>query len=98
MKNSKTRETKNHATQLTITKNVEALRHAGTESNTEHEIEDPAPPPLFISGITNLHRLTAIIVHVANKLHFKINGRHNTDNNKLEFHKIITDILKEKTS
>jgi hypothetical protein len=51
---NKHQETNNHPTQLTITNKFEALRHAETEGNTKHERKDPAPPLIFVPGITNM--------------------------------------------
>jgi hypothetical protein len=43
---NKPQETNNHSSQITITNTFEALRHAQTDGNTEHERKDPAPPPM----------------------------------------------------
>jgi L-2-hydroxyglutarate oxidase LhgO len=68
MKKNKLQETNNHPTQLTITIKSKALQHAETESNTEHDRKDPAPPLIFVTGITNMQRLTATIEQVVKRL------------------------------
>jgi hypothetical protein len=70
MKNNKLQGTNNHPPQITITNKFEALRHAETEGDTKHERKDPAPPPIFVPGITNMQRLTAIIEQVVNRLNY----------------------------
>jgi hypothetical protein len=59
MKKNKLQGTNNHPPQIRLTDKFEALRHAETEGNTEHKRKDPAPPPIFVPGITNMQRLTA---------------------------------------
>jgi hypothetical protein len=54
MKKSKPQEINNHPPQTTITNKCEALQHAETEGHTEHERKNPAPPPIFFPGITNM--------------------------------------------
>jgi hypothetical protein len=70
MKKNKLQETNNHPPQITITNNFEALRHAEIEGDTKPERKDPAPPPIFVPGITNLQRLTATIEQVVNRLNY----------------------------
>jgi hypothetical protein len=48
------------------------MRHAETEGNTKHERKDPAPPQMFVAGITNLQRLTATIEQVVNRLNYTL--------------------------
>jgi hypothetical protein len=96
MKTSKLQEINNYPTQITITNKSEALRHAKTEGNTKHERKDPAPPPIFAPGITNMQRLTATIEQVVNRLidtSKTINDATKIITNTLEYHKTIIDIL-----
>jgi hypothetical protein len=83
-----------------ITNKFEALRHAETESNTKQERKDPTPPPIFVSGITNMQRLTATIEQVLNRLNYTLKIINNDTikiiTNKLEYHKTLMDILKRK--
>jgi hypothetical protein len=72
-KKNKPQETNNRPHQITITNKFEALRHAETEGNTKHERKDPAPPPIFVPGITNIRRLTATTEHVVNGLNYILN-------------------------
>jgi hypothetical protein len=98
-KNNKPQETNGHPTQITTTNKSEALRHAETEGNTKHERKDPAPPPIFVPGITNMQRLKDIIEQVVNRLNYTlkiINDTIKIITNKLGLHKTIIDILKEK--
>jgi hypothetical protein len=99
MKKNKLQDTNNHPSRITITNKFEALRHAETEGNTKHERKDPAPPPIFVPGITNLQRLPATIEQVVNSLNYTLKIINNDTIkiiNKLEYHKAIIDILKEK--
>jgi hypothetical protein len=100
MKKNKLQETNNNPPQITITNKFEALRHAETEGDTKHERKDPAPPPIFVPGITNMQRLTVTIEQVVNRLNYTLkiikNNTIKIITNKLEYHKAITDILKEK--
>jgi hypothetical protein len=85
MKKNKLQETNDHPTQITITNMFETLRYAETEGDTIHESKDPAPPPIFVPGITNMQRLTATIEQVINRLNYTLKNnqqRHNKDNNK----------------
>jgi hypothetical protein len=66
MKKKKLLETNNYPPQITITNMFEALRHEETEGNTKHERKDPAPPPVFVPGITNMQRLTSTIEQIVN--------------------------------
>jgi hypothetical protein len=93
-------DSKNHPTQLTTTKKFELLRHAEIQGNTRHKRQDPALPPIFIPGITDMLRLTVTIEQVVNRLNYTLKVI-NSDTikmmtNKLDYYKIIIDILKEK--
>jgi hypothetical protein len=70
MKKNKLQETNDHPRQITITNNFEALRHVEAEGDTKHERKDPAPPPIFVPGITNMQRLTATIEQAVNGLNY----------------------------
>jgi hypothetical protein len=85
MEKNMLQETNNHPTQITITNNSESLLHAKTEYNTKHEREDPARPPIFVSGITNMQQLTAKMEQVLNKLNYTFKIR--TVTNKMEYTK-----------
>jgi hypothetical protein len=98
-KKNKPQETNDHPSKITITNNFEALRHAETKGNTKHKRKDPAPPPIFVAVIINIQRLTATIEQVVNRLNYTlkiINDIIKMITNKLEYHKTIIDILKEK--
>jgi hypothetical protein len=86
---------------IAITNKFEALQHAETEGNTKYERKDSAPPQIFVGGITNMQRLTATIEQVDNRFNYtlKIIKKDTIEiiTNKLEYHKTIIDILKEKT-
>jgi hypothetical protein len=73
MKKNKPQDTNNHQTQLTTANKFEPLRPAETESNTRHEKQDPAPPPIFVPRITNTQQLTAKIEQVVNRLNYTLN-------------------------
>jgi hypothetical protein len=102
MKKNKPQETNNHPPQITSTNKFVALRRAETEGNTKHERKDPAPPPIFVPGFTNIQRLTARIEQVDNRLNYTLkiinNNTIKTITNKLKYHKTIIDIIKEKKS
>jgi hypothetical protein len=89
-----------HQAQIMTTNKFEALQHAETEGNTKHERKDPAPPLIFVPGITNMQRLTATIEQVVNRLNYTLkiisNNIIKIITNKVEYHKTIIDILKEK--
>jgi hypothetical protein len=76
------------------------LRHAEIEGNTKHERKDPAPTPIFVAGITHLQRLRAAIEQAINRLSYTlkviISDTIKMIRNKLEYHKTIIEILKEK--
>jgi hypothetical protein len=75
-----------------ITNKFEALRNAETEGDTKHERKDPAPPPIFAPGITNMQRLTATIEQVVNRLNYTLKIISDTIKiitNKLEFTNVI---------
>jgi hypothetical protein len=72
MKKNKLQETNSHPPQLTINNKFEALQHAETEGNTKHERKDPAPPPIFVPGITNMQRLTATIEQVVKRVNYTL--------------------------
>jgi hypothetical protein len=38
----------------------------------KHERKDPAPPPIFVSGITNMQQLTATIEQAVNGLNYTL--------------------------
>jgi hypothetical protein len=100
MKKNKLQQTNIHPTQITITNMYEAVRQAETEGNNKHERKDPASTPIFVAGITNIQRLTAAIEQAANRLNYALIII-NSDAIKVmaknsDYHKIITDILKEK--
>jgi hypothetical protein len=69
---NKPQDTSNHPIQLTTTLKCELLRHAETGGNTRHESQDPVPPPIFVSGITNMQRLSATIEQVINRLNYTL--------------------------
>jgi hypothetical protein len=100
MEKNKLKETNDHPPQITITNKFEVLRHAETEGDTKHERKDPAPPPIFVPGITNMQRLRATIEQVVNRLNYNLKIINNDTikiiTNKLEYHKTIIDILKRK--
>jgi hypothetical protein len=99
MKKNKLQETNDHPPQITITNKFEVLQHGETEGDTKHDRKVPAPPPIYVPGITNTQRLTAIIEQVLNRLNYTlkiINDTIKMKTNKLEYHKTIIDILKEK--
>jgi hypothetical protein len=86
-------ERNNHPRQILITNKFEALRHAETEGNTEHERKDTAPPP-FVAGITHVQRLTASTEQVVNRLNYTLKIMNDTIKiitNKLEYHKTIRE-------
>jgi 50S ribosomal subunit-associated GTPase HflX len=99
LKRNELQETNNHPTQLTITNKFDALGHAETEGNTEHKTKDQAPPPIFVSRITNMQRLTATIEQAVYRSNYTLNIINNDAmkiiTNKSEYHKTIIDILKE---
>jgi hypothetical protein len=100
MKKNTLQETNNHLTQITITNEFEAERHAETKAHSKHERKDTAAPPLFVLGITNTQRLTATTEQAVSILHYTLIIM-KTDTIKIlakkpEYHKIIIDILKEK--
>jgi hypothetical protein len=71
-----------------------------TEGNTKHKRKDPAPPPIFVPGITNMQRLTATIEQVVNRSNYTlkiINDTIKIITNKPQYHKKIIDVLKEKS-
>jgi hypothetical protein len=72
MKKNKPQNINNHSIQLRTTNKCESLRQAGTEGNARHEGEDPTAPPIFVAGITNLQRLTAITEQVVNMLNYTL--------------------------
>jgi hypothetical protein len=63
----KKKKPSNRPTQIKITNKSEALQQAETEGNTKHERQDPAPPPIYVPGITNMQRLTATMEQVVNR-------------------------------
>jgi hypothetical protein len=73
-----------------IANNFKALRHIETDGNTKHARKDPAPPPLFVPGITNMQRLTATIEEVVNRLNYTLkiinNDTIKIKTNRLEYH------------
>jgi uncharacterized alpha/beta hydrolase family protein len=97
MKKNKLQQTNSHPPQIKIINDLEALQHAETEGNTEQERKDPALPPIFITGATNMQRLTVKIEHVVNRLNYtlkivndtikiitnKYNSTHNNLGNKI---------------
>jgi hypothetical protein len=68
MKKNKPQETHNQQRHIMISNKVKALRLAETEGNNKHETKDPAPPPIFVQGITDMQQLTARIEQVVNRL------------------------------
>jgi hypothetical protein len=100
MEKNKLQETIDHPPQITISNTFEALRHAETEGDTKHERKDPAPPPIFFSGISNIQKLTATIQQVVNRLNYNLKIINNDTiqiiTNKFDYHTAIIDILKEK--
>jgi hypothetical protein len=84
MKKSKLQETNNRPSQITITNKFEALRHTETEGNTKHERKDPAPPPVFVAGITNVQRVTATLTteQVVNRVNYTLKMK-NSDTIKI---------------
>jgi hypothetical protein len=68
VKKNKPQETNNHPAHTTITIKFEVPRHAETDGNTKHGRQDPAPQPIFVTGITSMQRLTAAIEQVVNRL------------------------------
>jgi hypothetical protein len=76
------------------------LRHVEPEGNTRQERKDPAPPPIFVPRITNMQRLTATIEQVVNRSNYTLKIINNDTvkiiTTKLEYHKVILDILKDK--
>jgi hypothetical protein len=69
IKKNKLQATSNHPPQITISNKFEALRHAETEGNNKHERKAPAPPPIFVPGITNMQRLITTIKHYLHGVH-----------------------------
>jgi hypothetical protein len=67
LKKNEPQGTDNSSTQKTSANNYEPLHQAETEGETEHEGKDPAPPPIFIPGITYVQRITATIEQVINR-------------------------------
>jgi hypothetical protein len=67
-----------------ISDKFEAQEHAEKEGKTKHEGKDPAPPPMFAAGITNMRTNSySCTGSQQTKLHFKSNRqRHNKNNNK----------------
>jgi hypothetical protein len=99
MKRNKLQETNDYPTQITITNNYEALRHAETEGDIKHERKYSAPPPIFISGKTHTQGLTVTIEQVVNRLNctLKIFNSETIKiiTNKLEYHKALIDVIKK---
>jgi hypothetical protein len=101
LKKSKPQGTNNSSTQIITTNTSELLRHAETEGNSGHKRMEPAPPPpIFVGGITHMQRLTDTIEQVVNRLSYTLKIINNDTikiiRKKLEYHKTITDIVKEK--
>jgi hypothetical protein len=52
---------------ITTTNKYKPLRHIKTEGNSRHERKGPAPPPIFVSGITYTSDLTVTVEQVINR-------------------------------
>jgi hypothetical protein len=68
---------------------------------TEGERKGPAPPPMFGPRITNMQRRTATIEQVVNRLNYILkiinNDKIKIMTTKLDYHKIILDIMTKKS-
>jgi precorrin-2 methylase len=76
------------------------MRHIETDGDTKHERKTPAPPLLFVPGITNMQQLAATIEEVVNRLNYTLqiinNDTIKIKTNRLEYLKTTIHILKEK--
>jgi hypothetical protein len=62
--------TNNNPTRITTSNNSEPQRHTENKGNSRHERENPALPPIFVPGTTNMQQLTAVTEEVVNRSHY----------------------------